>query len=78
MTESRTTYVIQIRSTVIPKWTDLSGQRTDGYDSVEQAGQALATGWDVERLKETLGDVRFGVVQRTVTETRHEIGRSQE
>jgi hypothetical protein len=75
MTETRTCYVIQIHSTVIPRWTDLDGQLTDGYISVEQARKALAGGWwDLDRLKGTLGgEVRFRIVERTVTETPFEI-----
>lgn len=75
MTESRTTYVIQIRSTVSPEWKDLDGQLTDGYNSVEQASKALNGGWwDLEKLKGTLGgEVKFRVVERTVTETAFEI-----
>ena len=74
MAESRTTYVIQIYSTTIPRWADLSGQLTEGYRSVAQARKALACGWwDLERLNNTLGEVRFRIVERTVTETAYEI-----
>lgn len=74
-TETLTRCWIQIHSTVIPRWTDLDNQLTDGYDSVEQARKALTGGWwDLDRLKGTLGgEVRFRVVERTVIETAFEI-----
>ena len=78
MSESRTTYVIQMFFELYADWSrggswkDISGQLTDGYKTAGAARDAFAAGWD--RLKRDFPEPgRFRIVERTVTETVHEI-----
>lgn len=71
MTETSTRYVIQMFSKLNGRYTDLEGQLTDGYKTLDEAREAFAAGW--VNLKRNLPNAQFQIVERIVTETPHEI-----
>lgn len=74
VTESRTVYVIQMWTELYGRgWTDVDGQLTDGYPTLDAARAAFPKIRDWDAYKGVHGEVKVRIVERTVTETVREI-----